>query len=83
MTKVFLIFSLLLALFITSALKGETEHKNSLNVSKIEELTGLKGNLDKKESVFKVTFPRDDLKAKVGKVKLTPALGLTAWTAFY
>ncbi len=56
--------------------------KPELNIAKIEELTGLKGNYNKSEGVFKVSFPRDDLEVKVGKVKLTPALGLTAWTAF-
>lgn len=76
-----------LALLITLKISGismaqSKPKKSALNPSKIEQLTGLKGSLDKDEDVFKVTFPRDDLKAKVGKVKLTSALGLTAWTAF-
>lgn len=81
MTKFALVFVMTLNLSGNLLAQPEAK-KSSLNTSKIEQLTGLKGNLDKKEDVFKVSFPRDDLKAKVGKVKLTPALGLTAWTAF-
>ncbi len=53
-----------------------------LNTKKIEQLTGLKGKLDGKEDVFTVTLPRDDLKVSVAGVKMNPALGLTAWSAF-
>ena len=34
----------------------------TLDTSKIEELTGLKGTLDAKEGVFEVSMPRADLK---------------------
>jgi hypothetical protein len=53
-----------------------------LNTAKIEELTGLKGQLNEKEQVFKVSFPRKDIEAQAAGVKLTPQLGLTAWAAF-
>lgn len=53
------------------------------DTAKIEELTHLKGNLNEKEGVFKVTFPRSDLKVTAAGVKMTPVMGLTAWTAFY
>lgn len=49
---------------------------------KIEELTGLKGKLDSSEGVFKVSYPRTDIKGESDGVILTPALGLTAWAAF-
>ena len=49
---------------------------------KIEALTGLKGRLDSAEGVFKVSYPRTDIKAESDGVTLTPALGLTAWAAF-
>ena len=49
---------------------------------KIEELTGAKGNFDKKENVFKVSFPRKDIEVNAGGVKITPPMGLTVWAAF-
>jgi hypothetical protein len=55
---------------------------SQLNIQKIQELTGLKGQLNEKEGVFKVTFPRKDLKITVQGVKMNPAMGLTAWAAF-
>src|SRR3954447_23175241 len=54
----------------------------ALNPANIEKLTGLKGTLNEKENVFKVSLPRSDIKASVNGVSLTPPLGLTAWAAF-
>ncbi len=54
----------------------------ALSSQKIEVLTGLKGSYNEKERVFKVTFPRSDIQATSGGVKLVPALGLTSWAAF-
>ena len=54
----------------------------ALNTAKIEQLTGLKGKMDEKEGAFKVSYPRDDIGSTAAGVKLTPPLGLTAWTAF-
>lgn len=50
--------------------------------ARIEALTGLKGKLNEIEGVFKVTFPRTDIKTTVAGVKMNPELGLTAWAAF-
>jgi len=50
--------------------------------ARIEALTGLKGKLNETEGVFKVTFPRTDIKATVVGVRMNPELGLTAWAAF-
>jgi hypothetical protein len=55
---------------------------SDLDTARIEALTGLKGSLDSKEHVFKITVPRTDLKASVAGVKLTPELGLSSWVAF-
>jgi len=55
---------------------------STLNTKKIEELTGLKGKLNEKEGVIKVSFPRSDLKITINGVKMNPAMGLTAWAAF-
>lgn len=49
---------------------------------RIEALTGLKGKLNETEGVFKVTFPRTDIKTTVAGVRMNPELGLTAWAAF-
>ena len=50
--------------------------------AKIEQLTGMKGKMNEKEGVFKVTMPRTDLQVSAGGVKITPAMGLTCWAAF-
>ncbi len=54
----------------------------TLNTARIEQLTGLKGKLDEKEAAFKVSYPRADIAATAAGVRLTPALGLTAWASF-
>jgi hypothetical protein len=53
---------LLLCLWIASA--GIAS--GSLDTHEIDQVTGLKGKLNKKEGVYKVTFPRDDVKVVVG-----------------
>src|SRR5207249_4678434 len=50
--------------------------------AKIESLTGLKGVMNEKEGVFKVSYPRSDIQAVAAGVKLTPPMGLTCWVAF-
>lgn len=54
----------------------------TLDVQRIEQLTGAKGKLDEKEGVFKVSLPRTDIQAVVAGVTLTPPMGLTCWAAF-
>jgi hypothetical protein len=54
----------------------------SLNTARIEQLTGMKGKLDEKEGVFKVSMPRADLQVTVAGVRMTPPMGLTCWAAF-
>src|SRR5262245_40578515 len=53
-----------------------------LDTATIEQLTGVKGELNEKEAVFKVSVPRSDLDVTVAGVKMTPPLGLTSWAAF-
>ena len=53
-----------------------------LDTSRIEQLTGAKGQMNEKEGVFKVSVPRADLRVTTAGVKLTPPLGLTSWAAF-
>ncbi len=71
-----------LALLFISASALAAGGTAGLDTAKIEELTGLKGKLNDKEGVFKVSLPRKDLAVTAAGVKLTPGLGLTAWTAF-
>jgi hypothetical protein len=54
----------------------------ALDTANIERLTGLKGALNEKEGVFKVSFPRKDIEATVAGTRMIPDLGLTAWAAF-
>src|SRR3954470_13945133 len=53
-----------------------------LDTAKIESLTGLKGTMNDKEGVFKVSYARSDIQTKAAGVTLTPAMGLTCWVAF-
>jgi hypothetical protein len=53
-----------------------------LDTAKIEQLTGLKGALNKEEAVFKVSSPRKDLPVTVEGWKMPPFMGLTSWAAF-
>jgi Domain of Unknown Function (DUF1259) len=63
---------------ITSSMAADAR----LDTATIERLTGVKGELNEKEGVFKVSVPRSDLDVTVAGVKMTPPLGLTSWAAF-
>ena len=54
----------------------------TLDTARIDELTGLKGKLDEKEQVYKVSAPRSDLKVLAKTVHITPPMGLTSWAGF-
>jgi uncharacterized protein DUF1259 len=54
----------------------------TLDQVRIEQLTGLKGSFNAGEGVFTVKYPREDLAVYSGGVRISPALGLTAWAAF-
>jgi len=53
-----------------------------LDTGRIDELTGLKGKMNEKEAVYKVTFPRDDVKVVVDGWTMPPFMGLGTWAAF-
>jgi len=72
----------LLALALLNGALALPASAAGLDAAKIEALTGLKGQMNEKEGVFKVMYPRADIKATAAGVKLTPAMGLTAWAAF-
>src|SRR6266550_3081663 len=54
----------------------------ALDTAKIDELTGLKGKFNEKEGVYKVTFPRGDVKVTVTGWEMPPFMGLGTWAAF-
>ena len=54
----------------------------ALDTAKIDEITGLKGKLNQQEGVYKVTFPRDDVKVSVTSWQMPPFMGLGTWAAF-
>jgi hypothetical protein len=53
-----------------------------LNFARVDELTGLKGKLNEKEGVYRVTFPRADVPVTVDGWKMPPFMGLGTWAAF-
>src|SRR2546430_5216709 len=72
----------LLGILALPAHAASAASAGSLDTTEIEKLTGLKGTLDEKEHVFKVSAPRKDLKVTGWGVRLTPPMGLTSWAAF-
>jgi Domain of Unknown Function (DUF1259) len=54
----------------------------ALDTAKIDQVTGLKGKLNEKEGVYKVTFPRSDVKVIVDGWTMPPFMGLGTWAAF-
>src|SRR5436190_20170290 len=67
---------LIFTAFITASVAA------GLNTVRIDELTGLKGKMNEKEGVYKVTFPRDDVKVVVNGWPMPPFMGLGTWAAF-
>ena len=68
----------LLALVCTPSLT----HGAELDTASIDKITGAKGTLNKEENVYKVFFPREDVKVNVDGVEMPPFMGLTSWAAF-
>ena len=54
----------------------------NLDTARIDQLTGLKGKFNEKEGVYKVTFPRNDVKVVVDGWTMPPFMGLGTWAAF-
>jgi hypothetical protein len=53
-----------------------------LDRARIDQITGLKGKMNEKEGVYRVTFPRDDIKVVVDGWTMPPFMGLGTWAAF-
>src|SRR5437868_3864198 len=70
-------------IFIASSVAAVlTAAASDLDTAKIDQLTGLKGKLTEKEGVYKVTFPRSDVKVTVDGWTMPPFMGLGTWAAF-
>ncbi len=76
MLKSFVCRTTILLGLISSALAAD------LDTARIDELTGLKGKFNEKEGVYKVTFPRSDVKVVVDRWTMPPFMGLGTWAAF-
>src|SRR6266496_6379683 len=74
--KIFLLRTTILLGISSSAFAAD------LNTARIDELTGLKGKMNEKEGVYKVTFPRSDVKVIVDTWTMPPFMGLGTWAAF-
>src|SRR5215472_6939837 len=74
--KIYLVIILIFCVAMTAA------RALPLNTGKIDQLTGLKGKLNEKEGVYKVTFPRNDVKVIVDGWAMPPFMGLGTWAAF-
>jgi hypothetical protein len=75
MKRVFIV-GLIFAASISSSVTA------GLDTVRIDELTGLKGKMNEKEGVYKVTFPRNDVKVVVDGWTMPPFMGLGTWAAF-
>jgi hypothetical protein len=71
-------------LFILAAIFAATSSSAlaALDTAKIDNLTGLKGKLNEKEGVYKITSPRSDVRVAVDGWTMPPFMGLGTWAAF-
>lgn len=74
MKKFFILFFLLFFSFTVAA------QQQSPDWQAVEKVFGRKGTVQ--DDVFKITFPRSDLKVKVDEVSIESGLALTSWIAF-
>jgi hypothetical protein len=69
-------------LLLTAICVASLTARAALDTAKIDEITGLKGKLNADEGVYKVTYPRDDVKVSVAGWTMPPFMGLGTWAAF-
>jgi hypothetical protein len=74
--KTFFISGTILLGVISSGLAAD------LDTPRINQITGLKGKFNEKDGVYKITFPRDDVKVVVDGWTMPPFMGLGTWAAF-
>jgi hypothetical protein len=56
--------------------------QRQLDAAQIEKIAATKPTFNKDENVWKVNFPREDVKVTVDGTPLPPFMGLTSWAAF-
>src|SRR5688500_1550125 len=71
----------MIALFLC-ALLTQAAFAAKLDIEGIEQGAQAKGAWIEAEKVYKLTFPRNDVKVKVDGAALPPFLGLTTWAGF-
>ncbi len=79
LSKTSLLCSLIGCAVLTSIAHAQ---QKQLDGGAIDRITGVNGTLNKEENVYKVSFPRDDVKVTVDGVRMPPFMGLTSWAAF-
>jgi uncharacterized protein DUF1259 len=75
MKNFFIPAAILLAIISSAVAAG-------LDTARIDQITGLKGKMNEKEGVYKVTSPRADVKVVVDGWTMPPFMGLGTWAAF-
>ena len=70
-----------LLLLMLPCAEAHAEQKQ-IDATKLEQVTGAKPTFNKDENVYKVSFPRDDVKVMVDGTPMPPFMGLTSWAAF-
>ena len=68
--------------YLISCLFAAAAAGAKLDTAKIEQITGMKGNFNQKENVFKVSMPRTDVQVSVDGWTMPPFMGLSPWAAF-
>jgi uncharacterized protein DUF1259 len=76
MVKNFVCWITILLGIISSAFAAD------LDTARIDQIIGLKGKMNEKEGVYKVIFPRNDVKIVVDGWTMPPFMGLGTWAAF-
>ncbi|MEW5978148.1 MAG: DUF1259 domain-containing protein [Acidobacteriota bacterium] len=76
------IVSLVVGLSICSSWTSAQTRSIGINTRLIEDIVGVKGTVNSQERVFKVTFPRADVKVSVDGWSMKPFMGLTSWASF-
>jgi hypothetical protein len=82
MQRTILSLAFLAASLTTATFAAEPSGGKAIDTAKIEQATGAKGVMNAEEGVFKVSFPRADVKVTVDGTQMPPFMGLTSWAAF-
>lgn len=77
---------LLSVLILTSATLSaqivQHQHHGVLDTALIDRTFGTSGSWNAEEGVYKISFPRTDVKVEVDGISMPPFMGLTTWVGF-